>query len=389
MFVYQADECYSMCMPASNIWDDITVPVAAPDGWTRPEIRHGLAQLERIARGLDYARAVLISGLGVDGRDTAAEIARATGMSTRTATQHRQVATVIKNVAGAGDLLASGSVSSEHLRSLMRIDDADDATELLGLAVVQSPEDFRLTIDRFLFDRDEAGARERQHAARSVRFFNAEIGCVGIRSVLTPLEGAELRSRLLQIADATWRKEHPERAETLGGHGGPPLHQRLADAFMNLVRGEAGLSSRPSVVVVVHEETLTAEIAGTGPGSGPISIVDAVGLLDRADLYAAVKSMTGVILNFGRSRRFASPLQRLAVIVRDRGQCAVPGCDASHERCHVHHRLDVEKGGLTNLADLALLCTAHHTYLHANNLHLVREGGGWIVEPDIELRDTG
>ena len=381
--------CYSLFVPTSDIWDDVRVPSTAPDGWTRPEICHGLAQLERIARSVDHARALLIRGLDVNGRDTAAAIARATGTTTRAGRELCQVAVVVENVAGAGDLLAKGAVSSDHLRSLTQVDDAGDAAQLLELAVVQSPEDFGRTVSRFLHDRNDTGARERQKAARSVRFFNAENGCVGIRGVFTPLEGAELRGRLMQIADATWRKEHPERAEKSGGHGGPPLHQRLADAVMNMVGGEVGFSSKPSVVVIVNEEALTAEIAGTAPGSGPVSMVDVAELLDRADLYAAVRSMTGAIINFGRSRRFASPLQRLAVIVRDRGQCAVRGCDASHERCHVHHRIDVEKGGLTNLADLALLCTAHHTYLHKNNLHLVREETRWIMQPDIEFRDTG
>jgi hypothetical protein len=224
-----------------------------------------------------------------------------------------------------------------------------------------------------------------------VKYFDAENGCFGIRGVFTPLEGAEIRGRLEQIADAAWRAAYPERAEKLGGHDAPPKHQRMADAFMLLVRGDAGIvSSKPSIVIVVNEETLEAEVAGTGPGSGPIPLTDVALLAERANLYAAVKSMSGEILNFGRSRRFASSIQRLAVIARDGGKCAINGCDASHFGCVVHHVVDDQYGGLTNVSVLVLLCKPHHTYLHGNGLCLIRDGTSWRVVPaEPKWADTG
>ena len=212
-----------------------------------------------------------------------------------------------------------------------------------------------------------------------------------MRAILTAIEGAELKTRLQQITDATWRAEHPERAETLGGHGGPPLHQRLADALMKLVHGNiGGTFGKPTVIVVVDAETLEANITGTGPGSGPVPLVDVADMSDRSDLYTAIRSTKNGILNFGRSRRLASPLQRLAVTVRDHGRCAYPGCDTSHERCQVHHINDFDHGGQTNLTDLALLCSAHHSHLHTNQLQLVRNHNHeWAVVAEQQLQDTG
>lgn len=377
-------------MRGAGVWSSVSVPVVAPVGWARADIDGGLRELERIRRMVDAASAALIAGLGTRGRDTAAAFARATGSSGRRAREQTRAAEVVEKVVGAAAALERGEVSTEHLCVLARIVDVDEAAELLPLAAAQTPEDFAATVTRFELDRDGVGVRERQQGARSVRFFAAEEGCVGVRGVLTPLEGAELKARLMQVADTAWRREHPERAEVLGGHGGRPLHIRLADALVALVRGESGASgARPSIVVTVNAETLEAEVAGTGPGSGPVSIVDAAELAGRADMYAAIRATSGAVLSFGRSRRLATALQRLAVVIRDGGRCAYGGCDASHDRCDVHHVVEFEHGGVTDLANLALLCAAHHAYLHSNRLRLVRGGGKWHVVADTEWADTG
>jgi hypothetical protein len=162
--------------------------------------------------------------------------------------------------------------------------------------------------------------------------------------------------------------------------------------LMALVRGEAGIvSSKPSVVIVVNAETLEADIAGTGPGSGPIPFADAAVIAERANLYGAVRSMSGQILNFGRSRRFATSIQRLALIVRDGGKCVIDGCDVAHDSCVVHHIIEDQHGGLTNLEFLAMLCKPHHTYLHVNGLRLSRDGTGWVIVADepVPWEDTG
>ena len=282
------------------------------------------------------------------------------------------------------------------MASLARIPDVADAAGLLVLAAGQSPEVFAATVTRFELDRDGGSVGERQRAARSVRFFAAEEGCVGVRAVLTPLDGAELKASLMQIADVAWRREHPERAETLGGHGGSPLHVRLADALVALVRGGpgagagagVGVGAKPSIVVTVDAGTLEADIAGSGPGSGPVSLVDVAGLAARSDLYGAVRGAGGVLMSFGRSRRLATSLQRLAVVVRDGGRCAFDGCDAAHDRCDVHHVVEFEHGGKTDVTNLALLCGAHHTYLHGNRLRLVWRAGRWAVVSKNETKDT-
>ena len=118
MFDNSDQICYSVLMRGGPVWVSIRVPVVAPEGWTRLEIHGGLRELERVQRELDAARALLITPSGTGGRDSAAEHARVTGTSVRTARDRLKVALVVEKVAGAGDALVNGAVSGEHLRLL-------------------------------------------------------------------------------------------------------------------------------------------------------------------------------------------------------------------------------------------------------------------------------
>lgn len=124
--------------------------------------------------------------------------------------------------------------------------------------------------------------------------------------------------------------------------------------------------SRIGVVVIVDEARMEAHLAG----GDPIGIGEVAALVHgtRTEMYAAVRSMSGAILRFGRSRRFASALQKLAVIARDGGTCATPGCDVPWYRCDVDHRIEWTAGGRTDLENLDLQCrNGHHTHRHEHS----------------------
>ena len=108
---------------------------------------------------------------------------------------------------------------------------------------------------------------------------------------------------------------------------------------------------------------------------------DALELAGRAELYACVRDTKWGTINFGRNRRLATPLQQLALTVRD-GGCVYPKCDQHWTRTDAHHIVDFQDGGLTDLEWLALVCPRHHHHLHINNLELYRnETGEWDIRP--------
>jgi hypothetical protein len=80
-------------------------------------------------------------------------------------------------------------------------------------------------------------------------------------------------------------------------------------------------------------------------------------------------------LDVGRASRVVTPAQRAALAVRD-GGCVLPDCDRPLAWCEGHHLLHWLDGGPTDLANLALVCRAHHRALHEGGWRLTRGPDG-------------
>jgi hypothetical protein len=83
-------------------------------------------------------------------------------------------------------------------------------------------------------------------------------------------------------------------------------------------------------------------------------------------------------LDLGRTTRVITPSQRLALAVRD-GGCVFPDCDRPLAWCEGHHVWHWLDGGPTDLANLVLLCRAHHRAVHEGGWQLVREPDGRLT----------
>jgi HNH endonuclease len=83
-------------------------------------------------------------------------------------------------------------------------------------------------------------------------------------------------------------------------------------------------------------------------------------------------------LDVGRASRVVQPAQRSALAVRD-GGCGFPGCDRPLAWCEAHHLVHWLHGGPTDLANLALLCRAHHRAVHEGGWRLTRQPDGQLT----------
>jgi HNH endonuclease len=83
-------------------------------------------------------------------------------------------------------------------------------------------------------------------------------------------------------------------------------------------------------------------------------------------------------LDVGRASRVVQPAQRSALAVRD-GACVFPGCDRPLAWCDAHHLVHWLDGGPTDLANLALLCRAHHRAVHEGGWRLTRQPNGRLT----------
>ena len=83
-------------------------------------------------------------------------------------------------------------------------------------------------------------------------------------------------------------------------------------------------------------------------------------------------------LEVGRASRVVQAAQRTALAVRD-GGCVFPGCDRPLAWCEAHHLRHWLHGGPTDLANLALLCRAHHRAVHEGGWRLHRHPDGQLT----------
>jgi hypothetical protein len=106
---------------------------------------------------------------------------------------------------------------------------------------------------------------------------------------------------------------------------------------------------------------------GVAPGDliwgGAISASAVRRIACCAGIQRVVLDPTGAVLDVGREYRTATPAQFAALIARD-GGCAFPGCTRPASWCIAHHIIHWADGGETNLDNLALVCTWHHTVVH-------------------------
>lgn len=172
--------------------------------------------------------------------------------------------------------------------------------------------------------------------------------------------------------------------------------QGIDDLCSSILAG--GLPSdkgiRPHLSVIVDADTLKAaashvEQTTTRPDAEPAPMTDtepatlvghgAIGpnllmyFLCVSDLTSFVMKQDGgsrqaQILNVGNTRHDPSLKQRRAVLVRQRGVCATPGCNHTH--LEIHHTIWWSLGGPTDLDLLIGLCVRCHHLLHRGLLNI-------------------
>ncbi|MGB0878270.1 MAG: HNH endonuclease signature motif containing protein [Mycobacterium sp.] len=176
--------------------------------------------------------------------------------------------------------------------------------------------------------------------------------------------------------------------------------QRHHDAFTAL--GRATLASGklgqhnglPATIIVsttLQELQSGAGLAVTGGGS-LLPMPDLIRLASHAYHYLAVfDHHSNQALYLGRTRRCASPAQRIVLHARDRG-CTRPGCTTPGYQCQVHHTLtDWKNGGPTNINNLTLACGPDNRLIENTDWTTTTHPTGttqWIPPPHLDTGQT-
>jgi hypothetical protein len=124
----------------------------------------------------------------------------------------------------------------------------------------------------------------------------------------------------------------------------------------------------------IPERVPGRRVSGVAPGillnGQPVSAAAVRRITCFAGVQRIILNPDGVPLNVGREHRTVTPAQFTALIIRD-GGCAFPGCTRDPGWCVAHHIIHWADGGDTDLDNLVLLCSYHHTVVHHR---------GWTVK---------
>lgn len=359
-------------------------------------LRRIRAQLDAIAASLLQRRREILRLGEVVGRGLVAD----TGISGSEARRLADTTRAIESLpSDAFEALARGEVSSEHLRALARGGAHLDGATTLGLierAKTTTPDAFRRRVHEAALraDPDGSARQRRQRAARDTSLVEDDEGMIALHARVAADDGAIVRNALHRAVDELWRSEHHGQDAAVLDQ--PTFGARLADALVHICRRyleprDKAAKARPVPLLSLQVDLQTLR-DGLHESSRhhtdwgqPLPVETLRRLACEAEVVPIVCGGGSVPLDMGRSRRYPTFSQRLAVIMRDRS-CRFPGCDAPPAFCDVHHVVHWVKHGPTDLQNLVLLCTRHHHAVHeggwsltgnANGRLRVRPPDGW------------
>ncbi|GBE68313.1 hypothetical protein MFM001_47750 [Mycobacterium sp. MFM001] len=185
-----------------------------------------------------------------------------------------------------------------------------------------------------------------------------------------------------------------EPAEELAHTDARGHAQRQHDALNALVRGQLGdpkLGTHKGLPVTVIVSTTLAELtAASGhaltAGGTLLPMPDLIRLASHAHHYLAIfDNHDSRPLYLGRTKRIASPDQRIVLYAKDRG-CTRPNCDTPGYWTEAHHLHSWARGGPTDITNLTLACKpdndiAEHGWLTTKSTNGQTQ---WIPPPHLD-----
>ncbi len=221
-----------------------------------------------------------------------------------------------------------------------------------------------------------AAQEERAKKRAELRMANNGDGTVRGSFILPELQAEMFRKALQALASP----KHVRATEGAGAydHERPTPH-KMGLAFIEYIE-RYPLSSLPkmagmaaTIIVTADADVFTDDHTGaaqkpgrTQDGTG-VSPGQLLRLACEAKVMPAVLDKAGHVLDLGRSHRFHTEPQRIALIIEQK-QCQHPSCDVPGAFCHVHHTKAWSTGGGTNTRDAVLLCPFHHHQAHTHGI---------------------
>jgi len=290
-------------------------------------------------------------------------VAAATGTNPAIGSGIVGTARALRTLPHVADAFRAGTIGSLHVHALRnaasRITDfAEIEQALVDVAASVEPAELRRIL-ALLIGQCQPDAPDTDHEAqgdkRGLSLSETPNGMFRLDGWLDAIEGRRLRDALAAFTD---------RATT--GDTRTPTQAR-ADALADIISA-ANANTRPLGVsglsVLVDIENLPEGHGATLDDShllGPATFDLLSCATACAVIFGVHRHDTFVPLALGRAHRRATRWQWAALIARDRGCIR---CGRSPRFCEAHHIVHWRHGGLTDLSNLALMCSRCHHDLH-------------------------
>ncbi|MCW2621534.1 MAG: endonuclease [Frankiales bacterium] len=335
------------------------------------------------------------------------------GLGIATAREKVRVARALVELPQVAAALGSGRMSYAQVRAVSRVATAQDQQTWVELARQASGaqlEKLARGVRRARKVDEDAADPERARWRADIKTRYDDDGTMVITVRLPAEEGAVLlagieRSQdLLAPADATGGSDRPdvsaEASGTVGGIGdqrapgdqaaGVPRPSRT-QAFLHLIRTalehlgaarpESARRSRSRLTVQVDPLSGWARLPD-GEFLPPAVVRPIVDTSPGLPVRSRIRPIRPADLrreDLGRdpAHRVPSLALRELLGVVDGEHCRFPGC-TRRRNLHAHHVVFWRNGGPTDLANLVLVCSRHHTLIH-------QEGFALVLRPDRSL----
>ncbi|HEY7668228.1 MAG TPA: DUF222 domain-containing protein [Actinomycetota bacterium] len=305
-------------------------------------------------------------------RDTAHLLSMRYGISCWKARRWIGAAHALETLPHLSSALETGAMSLDKISELARFATPVSERGLIGWARAVSVATIRRRGDlEQRRTRQEVIEPER---TRSLDTWYTDDGRFGLEAELPAAQGRVVEQALERLVERV--PTMPGEADTEG------IRARRADALLALCSARLAADPDPDrATVVVHAslEALRGEANAeleSGPVIGPET---ATRLLCDARIQLVAEDRDGTVLDLTPVRRVPPAWMARLVRHRDRG-CTFPGC-GTRAFTQAHHIRFWSRGGRTELANLALICSFHHRLVH-------EWGWGLTREPSGELRWT-
>src|SRR5882757_896572 len=329
---------------------------------------------------------------------TARWLSYACGLSRRTAIDHVRVARSLAAFPALTESMSAGRLSYSHVRAISRVARPGEEQLVADLIVVAEHGtvghlETMVRGLRTVEDNEQTPAQAEEYAAwswssesqwRLSARLDPERGAVVQKAVemIARTEGISHAEALVRMADialaAVNDSETPLRELRGDERAAVVIHLDAAD----LPAEDGPVRSRERTQPTRSAERTEHQRSAERTPRPYARIADGPGLPDRVikRLLCSGRIRTvvhdgGNVRDLGRSHRVVTDRLFRALLIRDHGRCAHPGCEAT-QGLQAHHVQQWLHGGRTDLQNLLLLCQVHHLAHHDGEFTITKVRGG-------------